>query len=98
MKTNAELHGLYSIYSRAVQLPKGLLDDLGPEDLLLVQVDSTVTVPHPVGPWVRRDVFCFPCTRKNKKEEQLFSKVITINNNFIPRRTFKIKECVWAIS
>lgn len=51
-------------------IPKGFLHDLGPEDLLLVQVDSAVTVPHPVWPRVRRDVFRFSCTGKSEKEQQ----------------------------
>lgn len=51
-------------------VPQGLLHNLGPEDLLLVQVDGTVTVPHPVRPWVWRDVFCLSCTEKSKKEQQ----------------------------
>lgn len=51
-------------------LPKGFLHNLGPEDLLLVQVDSAVTVSHPVWPRVWRDVFGFSCTQKSEKEQQ----------------------------
>lgn len=49
--------------------PKRFLDDLGPEDLLLVQVDSAVTVPHPVWPRVRRDVLRLSCAQKREEEE-----------------------------
>lgn len=58
-----------------LNVPKWLLDDLGPEHLFLVQVDSAVTVPHPVWPWVWRDVFCFSCTKKSEKKEQKGERV-----------------------
>ena len=54
----------------APSIPEWLLHYLGPEDLLLVQVDGAVAVPHPVGPRVRRDVFSFSYKKKQEEREQ----------------------------
>lgn len=59
--------GRPSVKTPPKNTPKGLLHDLGPEDLLLVQVDSAETVPHLVWPRVRRDVFGLSCAEKKRE-------------------------------